>query len=90
MVMVNKGLNKLTEECGELLQVIGKILSYGVREHPDSDPRLLLQRLKEEAADVKAAIDFVTETFEIDDYEFDERCLRKYQQFVKWDEDPDA
>lgn len=49
------GLAKLNEECGELVQVIGKIMA-----HPSPDEaKKLHDRLIEEMADVDAAIDYV-------------------------------
>jgi hypothetical protein len=51
------GLLKLAEECGELVQVIGKLLAYPDGIHPDDGPPLP-ERLETEIAHVLAAADF--------------------------------
>jgi NTP pyrophosphatase (non-canonical NTP hydrolase) len=52
------GLSKLVEECGEVLQVIGKIM--GTRGHVDHwDGTDLAARLEEELGDLEAAVTFV-------------------------------
>ena len=50
-----RGIHKLTEEIGELGQVIGKLGEFPSGNHPDGGPQLR-QRLEEELADVEAAI----------------------------------
>lgn len=53
------GLAKLSEECGELVQVLAKLMQTGGdRQHWDGD---LVPRLVEEIGDVQAAIWFFTE-----------------------------
>jgi hypothetical protein len=52
------GLAKLAEECGELLQVIGKLAAYPDGPHPDGGEPLP-ERLADEVADVLAAIDYL-------------------------------
>ncbi|HYI43698.1 MAG TPA: hypothetical protein VD768_08770 [Sphingomicrobium sp.] len=50
------GLAKLTEECGEVLQVIGKMMmTHGDRAHWSGDLRAMLL---DEVADLEAAIVF--------------------------------
>lgn len=49
------GLAKVVEECGELLQVAGKLMAYPDGEHPDGGVPLL-ERLCDEIADVTAAL----------------------------------
>jgi NTP pyrophosphatase (non-canonical NTP hydrolase) len=52
------GLAKLTEECGEVLQVVGKLLmTHGDPAHWSGNLRTMLL---EEVADVEAAISFFT------------------------------
>lgn len=60
MPMSNNGLSKLVEELGELQQVAGKMLAYGIEceNHPDGGSPLV-DRFAEESADVMAAIGFV-------------------------------
>lgn len=53
------GIAKLMEEMGELQAVLGKLMAYPDGKHPDmryATP--LLQRLREELADVLAATQF--------------------------------
>lgn len=52
------GLAKLSEELGELQQVIGKLMAYPGGDHPDGGPPLEV-RLVMELADVFAAGEFV-------------------------------
>lgn len=64
MAMCANGLAKLIEECGELQQVAAKKLAYfDTDNHPDGSN--LRIRLEEEIADVLAACDFVTLTFQL-------------------------
>jgi len=52
------GLSKLVEECGEVAQVVGKLMATGgVAEHWDGTN--LHSRLLDELADLRAAIGFV-------------------------------
>jgi NTP pyrophosphatase (non-canonical NTP hydrolase) len=91
MTMSNNGLNKLVEECGELVQVAGKLSAYPHPQvHPDGMGSLRA-RLMDECADVVAAIRFVSEKYEFAwDQEFVARCERKHRQFLMWDSDPEA
>jgi NTP pyrophosphatase (non-canonical NTP hydrolase) len=79
------GLSKLSEECGEVVQVIGKLMGTGGEPaHWDgSDLRL---RLTEELADVLAACDFVAMTngYALDEAAIAERRIAKLQQFLEW------
>jgi len=80
------GLSKLTEESGELLQVIGKILATnGERQHWDGAD--LQERFEEELADVIAAIRFVMMANSFDIGRINERAERKFSQFLKWHEE---
>lgn len=61
-----RGLAKLIEECGELMQVAGKRLAYyTIDKHPDGGPPLTT-RLEDEIADVIAACQFVAEQHGLD------------------------
>lgn len=52
------GVAKLNEECGELTQVIGKLIATnGERRHWDKSD--LFERMEEKIADVYAALDHV-------------------------------
>lgn len=84
MTMTANGLAKLLEECGELSQVAAKKLAYfHTDDHPDG-AGLLLLRLQDEAADVMAAIYFVSEQFGFDQEEFNFRIRRKRDLFNQW------
>lgn len=87
MTMANNGRAKLTEECGELLQVLGKIDAYGLGDHPDGGG-LLAKRMEDEMADVEAAIAFVIETHNLDWAKIQKRSALKLATFQKWHEDP--
>lgn len=79
------GLAKLAEECGEVIQVIGKIIALGGAEnysHWDgSDVR---HRLQEELGDVLAAIDFVQSHNPLDDMAIARRQDQKTVLFEQW------
>lgn len=88
-MMAGRGLPKLAEECGELLQVIGKRLAYYHTEyHPDRGPPLK-NRLEDEMADVIAAIWFVAEKEGLGMTYINQRASQKLKQFQDWDEMPD-
>jgi hypothetical protein len=79
------GLAKLAEECGELLQVIGKIIAYPAGIHPDGGPLLAL-RITDELADVYAAIQFVVTANprDVDPDDWSERVGAKLDRFARW------
>ena len=84
MPMTANGLAKLSEECGELLQVVGKKLAYyHTDEHPDGKGSLK-RRLEDEIADVIAAGRFVIGTFRLDDEYIRAREERKFKLFSEW------
>lgn len=83
-MMAGKGLAKLIEECGELLQVAGKRLAYyTTNEHPDGGLPLN-ERLEDEIADVMASCDFVTATHGLDVHRIMERRYAKRALFAAW------
>lgn len=78
------GLAKLAEECGELLQVIGKIIAMGhMGYHPDGGKELSV-RLNEELADVDAAMHFFRQHNILDDDAHRERRHEKMRKFKNW------
>lgn len=91
MTMAARGLPKLLEElgelvkeCGQLSQTIGKRLAYfHADEHPDG-AGLLSNRLQDEAADAKAAIEFVAEEWGFDRDCFNARVAQKLALFRAW------
>ena len=89
MPMAINGLAKLNEECGELIQVIGKRLAYyHTEEHPDGGPPLT-ERLADEIADVMAACEFVVSLNQLDRDRIVNRCADKLRLFRQWHKDPD-
>lgn len=86
MTMSNNGISKLVEESGELQQVLGKILAYGLNDHPDGKGNLL-ERFEEESADVMAAIIFVQGKLGADPAKVHARSLEKLSLYRKWDGD---
>jgi NTP pyrophosphatase (non-canonical NTP hydrolase) len=83
------GISKLTEECGEVIQVCGKLMgSRGSVKHWDGTN--LRSRLQDELGDLLAAIDFVTAHCELDERGIIERRVKKRDLFNKWhaDENP--
>ena len=84
MTMTANGLAKLAEECGELLQVIGKRLAYyDTDQHPDKGPPLS-RRLVDEMADVTAVIQFVLDAHELDKSRFEGRVRGKLMRLREW------
>jgi NTP pyrophosphatase (non-canonical NTP hydrolase) len=81
--LVWPGISKLVEECGEVLQIAGKLIATrGEAAHWDGGN--LVERLEEEMADVMAAICFVVDHNNLDRSLIQERCEAKYQQFREW------
>jgi hypothetical protein len=77
------GLSKLTEEMGEVQQVVGKLLGTGgERDHWDGSDLEL--RLQEELADLRAAIDFVIGECHLDKKAIQARENTKLALFLKW------
>lgn len=77
------GISKLVEECGEVLQVAGKLMgTRGHRAHWDGSD--LRPRLEEELADLMAAIDFVVEVCRLDRANVAERYREKLARFHAW------
>lgn len=90
MTMAHNGLAKLAEELGELQQVVGKILAYGMNEHPDGKGNLA-ERFTEEAGDVLAAIRFVTIVHQpVDIKKLMKRMDDKLALFMEWHKDEKA
>lgn len=77
------GLSKLIEECGEVMQVAGKLIATnGNPSHWDgTDLRL---RLEEELADLVAAVAFVGQQNELDEERVLSRIDVKADLFDRW------
>jgi hypothetical protein len=77
------GLSKITEESGEVLQVIGKLLGTGGQTaHWDGTD--LLVRLIEEVGDVLAACDFVVSANALNADAIGARRAQKLALFWQW------
>lgn len=82
------GVSKLIEECGEVVQVAGKLLgAKGERAHWDGSD--LKERLESELGDLVAAINFVTIHCGLDDDAIVRRSVEKIRAFTRWHLDGD-
>jgi NTP pyrophosphatase (non-canonical NTP hydrolase) len=87
MTMTASGISKLIEECGELVQVLGKKLAYWFTDaHPDGKPLKL--RIEHEIGDVQAACDFVTKYHGLSGSTIAARRRQKLELFERWQADP--
>lgn len=80
------GLSKLVEECGELMQIAGKLMSTGGRGTHWAAGNLHLA-FAEELADLKAAIEFIQYFVPLDAEQFkeyEERVRSKLAKFHEW------
>lgn len=84
MAMEQRGLAKLVEECGELIQDAAKLMAYPSGTHPDGGKDLYL-RLEDELADVMGACRFVMGKLVLNQPAIEDRAEFKYQRFVRWD-----
>lgn len=80
---VHLGIHKLTEECGEVLQLLGKLGAFPQGEHPDGKGDLIL-RLEDELADLAAAIEYFTFVNKLNDNRIIERGCQKLKLFKEW------
>lgn len=79
------GIGKLVEECGEVLQVCGKLVgSRGAAEHWDGTD--LRQRLEVELGDLLAAVNFVADKNGLDRQAIERQRVKKTALFEEWHE----
>lgn len=85
-MMARKGLAKLVEEAGEVLQVVGKIEQVGDidAQHWSGDLRRMLT---DEVGDLYAALAFVRAKHNLDGLEIWERRCVKLALFEQWDKE---
>lgn len=77
------GLAKLAEECGEVIQVVGKIIAAnGETAHWDGSD--LRQRLEDEVADMRAAAEFLVRASGLDADRMVNRTADKLATFQGW------
>jgi len=79
-----RGGHKVTEEAGELLQVLGKLGPFPSGAHPDGRGDLR-GRLEEEIADVEAALAYFAVRNGLDLKKIQQRRLMKIARFNHWD-----
>jgi len=76
------GLGKASEECGELLQLLGRLIAYPEDEHPSGrDPA---EGLVDEIGDLQAALEYLVAVNPIDALAVRERKGRKLALFMRW------
>lgn len=76
-------LNKLTEEAGELLQIVGRCLAQGVDQSDPKTGKPNIEALADEIADVTAAIIWLRTTLTLS-AGFEARAARKLAGFREW------
>jgi NTP pyrophosphatase (non-canonical NTP hydrolase) len=77
------GISKLIEECGEVIQVAGKLLgSRGEPKHWDGSD--LQERMQEELGDLLAAASFVIQRNGLDAEAIESRRIQKLATFERW------
>ncbi len=77
------GTSRLVEECGELLQVLGKLIGAGGEtDHWDSTD--LREKVIDELADVHAALIFFASANGLPSATIEARAAQKVAQYDKW------
>lgn len=86
MPLEKKGLVKLVEECGELIQVAAKKMALDDFESWDhwDGAGDLKDRMEKEIADVQAAISVVVANFQLDPDKIFDRAGKKADLFYYW------
>ncbi len=82
-------LNKLTEETGELLQIVGRCLAQGVDKADPRTGKPNIEALADEIADVTAAVAWLKEVVTLP-LGRDARTARKLHGFREWQQLLDA
>lgn len=85
MPMVNQGMTKLVEECGELIQIIAKKTAYPTGKYPTSKFDDIDAMIVEEMGDVLAALGFVADKLKLDEDAIYARAALKYITYKEWD-----
>lgn len=84
MPISHKGLVKLMEECGEVIQVAAKLVECETNPNSDTKEALVL-RLEEEIADANAAMLFVVnDTMKLSMNRIHVRCVEKRKKYNEW------
>lgn len=83
-MLEKRGLVKLVEECGELVQIAAKKMAYmHTDEHPDGAGSMK-ERLEDEIADVQAICHIVEKNFDLDRQKIVDRAFEKMKLFRHW------
>ena len=79
-----RGIHKLIEECGEVLQLCGKVGAFPDEAHPSGEN--IRAKMVEELGDLRAAIDyFMVENFtQTERGHICDRRHRKFHKFADW------
>ena len=84
--LVIRRVGKMTEECGELIAVCGRIQIQGLNAIDPSSGKTNIQRLLEEMADVQAQIDVtIAKLLSLRLPEFEARVEQKSEQMSQWE-----
>jgi NTP pyrophosphatase (non-canonical NTP hydrolase) len=79
------GLSKLIEECGEVLQVAGKLIATGgAPGHWDGTN--LKERMEDELGDLMAAMTFYADKNGLEWNAIEDQYVTKFRQFNEWHE----
>lgn len=78
-----RGIGKLIEESGEMLQLAGKAIPFPVDPHPDGKGDLR-SRFPEEISDLYAALDYFVETNGLPKDTIETRRAQKLETFRRW------
>lgn len=84
MKLKYNGLVKLSEECGELIQIAQKKIQFFDREHPVRDR--LIEELHEEVADTLATIEYVIAAMNLDSKFINNRKKNKLAKFKSYED----
>lgn len=77
------GIGKLAEECGDVLQIIGKAVPFPSGDHPDGKGPVR-GRFIEELGDLYAAIDYFCQANQLPESLITSRRRCKLAQFHRW------
>ena len=88
MALDNNGINKVIEECSELITECAKYLTFGNVEHPDGKGNLI-ERIEHEMADVRAALKVTSELLDLDEDAMYYRQLGKETLYMEWHSEND-
>lgn len=75
----------LAEECGEVIQIVGKILRHGYGSyHPDDHTKPNRRLLEKEVGDLRAALELMTSEHDLDANAILEHTVNKLERVEQW------